>query len=668
MSLVLTLLVMLATPPFQSKVDQAFSDIQTSNWTSAAAALDEAYAEQPETFAANNLHYLRGRIAEIQGDWLRARQEFKQAGPNNPLYAPALWHAARASAKLRDEAAMLESLALLPTNFPRQLKFQVAQEAGGEAALKIYQDLATREARYHRAQELGDTAAIWNLIREDKDDDVALLAARIVAGAASSPSDQMMLADVFASHRQFEEAVPLFQKASADAAYTADARFRIARIHFQKADYALAIDHYRALAKEFAGSDWEKDAEYQIASCYWRLGDYRNSEKSYVEYIKKYGQTGMREAATRNLIDVYRALGENQKALVTADRALASQLSATTRQVLLFTKAKILYTEKRYSAALTIFQQLGRTRLRSTPGGTTAEEVQYFQALCQSRLGNKTAAATIWKKLARDEFSYYGQRAAAKLGGEISSDSMPTCVSGRNPMLSSIESNVAGLRRTLRNEMDPAADTVSELIFLRLWDEAAFWMNLSSSQFSRRQSAEIAYLGGQYNRAISLANRLPKNNSTLALSYPAGFSQLICDAAAAHKTDPLWLHAIIWQESKYDPDIRSGAGARGLMQFIPETAGAVAASIGMPAPSVEQLYDPATNIQLGAAYWASLMVKLKSPELALAAYNGGPDNVERWKNKSPDPELFVSDIGFVETKRYVMLVFGARRAYGSLAN
>jgi soluble lytic murein transglycosylase len=104
------------------------------------------------------------------------------------------------------------------------------------------------------------------------------------------------------------------------------------------------------------------------------------------------------------------------------------------------------------------------------------------------------------------------------------------------------------------------------------------------------------------------------------------------------------------------------------MQFIPETAQAVAAAIGMPAISVEKLYDPAVSIQLGAAYWSSLTQKFKSPEMALAAYNGGPDNVERWISKSTDPELFVSDIGFVETKKYVMLVFSARAAYGLLAN
>ena len=56
--------------------------------------------------------------------------------------------------------------------------------------------------------------------------------------------------------------------------------------------------------------------------------------------------------------------------------------------------------------------------------------------------------------------------------------------------------------------------------------------------------------------------------------------------------------------------------------------------------------------------------------MALAAYNGGFDNVLRWKNKWPtatdDLELFVADIGFIETKRYVMAVFAARAAYGQL--
>jgi soluble lytic murein transglycosylase-like protein/TolA-binding protein len=668
MSIALTLLLVLATTPFESAIDRAFTQIQSNDWAGAASALDQAASEQPDLFTANNFHYLRGRVAENQGEWRRAREEFAKAVQNNPLSTIALWHSVRASAKLHDDAATLELLAQLPRNFPSEMKMQIAREAGGDVALKIYQDLTTREARYERARAIGDIPALWGLIRENKDDDAALLAARMVTTTATSPTDLMEAGEVFANHRQFEDALASYQRVAADADHSAEARYRIARIHFQQEKYQVALEDYAALAKDFPDSDWEKEAQYQIASCYWRLGSFRESEKVYLDYIQKYGQTGMKEAATRNLVDVYRVLGENQKALTTLDRALAGQLSVATRQVFLFTKAKVLYTEKKYSAALLIFQQLGRTKLRSAPGSATADEVQYLEALCYSKLKNLAAAKTIWQKLANNEFSYYGQRAAEKLGREPIPASSAACTPPHDPIMGSVESDIASLRHPIRNEMDPASEPVSELIFLRLWDEAAFWTEQKQTRSEKKTEAEIAYLGGQYFRSISLADQLPKTNATLPLRYPAGFRKLICDAATSNQADPLWLHAIIWQESKYNQNARSGASARGLMQFIPETAQAVAASIGLPPTSVESLYDPVVSIWLGAAYWASLMQKLKSPEAALAAYNGGPDNVARWLSKSPDPELFVSDIGFVETKKYVMMVFAARAAYGALGN
>jgi soluble lytic murein transglycosylase len=104
------------------------------------------------------------------------------------------------------------------------------------------------------------------------------------------------------------------------------------------------------------------------------------------------------------------------------------------------------------------------------------------------------------------------------------------------------------------------------------------------------------------------------------------------------------------------------------MQFIPDTAEAIAPSVGIADLTLDRLYDPDTNIQLGAYYWSTLMAEFKHPELALAANNGGPVNVRRWRDKWPnsDGEFFVSDIGFTETKRYVQAVFGARAAYGRL--
>jgi soluble lytic murein transglycosylase len=232
-----------------------------------------------------------------------------------------------------------------------------------------------------------------------------------------------------------------------------------------------------------------------------------------------------------------------------------------------------------------------------------------------------------------------------------------------------MKADIENLSHPIRDEMDPSSSVVSELLFLRLWDEAAYWIDREEGRRDYGARAKIAYLGGRYNRAINYAERLPRSeSSTRNLMYPAGYRTIVCDAAAAYNVDPLWLHAIIWQESRYNPNARSGAAARGLMQFIPETAQSIGSELGLSDFSVEQLYDPAINIRMGARLWSSLMEKLKYPEMALAAYNGGPTNVERWKKKgmtSPDDlDMFVADIGFTETKRYVMAVFAARTAYG----
>ncbi len=662
-----TLVFALYATLFESALDRVFLATQTNDWRTAASALDEALNQDAQAFDANNFHYLRGRIAEHQNDWIRARDEFNKITQENPLHSLAIWHGLRASVSLRDDAAMEQLLGGLPRDFPAELKMQIARQAGGPVAIKIYQDVSTREGRLELAKLKNDMTALRNLIRETKDDDVALECARLASPFATAPQDQMDIAQVFFAHRQFDQALTLYQQASADPSHEVEARFQIGRIQFQLQNYPAAIETYRGIANDFAGTEWQKDAEYQIALSYWRLDDFRASEKGYLDYIHKYGTKGMEEGATRNLVDIYRVLGENQKALQTLDRALMTRLSVATRQVFLFTKAKILYSQKRYAAALLLFRQLGQARLRSSPGAATAEEIEYFTALCESKLGNKIRAQNIWHRLARDEFSYYGLRAAEKLGTNGFDISARPCTPEASTAPKNLEAGLTPLTHPLRTEMDHSAEVVSELLFLRLWDEAAFWVERSPGHIPPRAAAEITYLGGRYNRSILFANRLPKTESILPLVYPAGYRQTVCSAAMTQNVDPLWLHAIIWQESKYNPNARSGAAARGLMQFIPETAQTVAASLGIPNLTLDKLYDPATSIQLGARYWSTLLDQLKSPEMALAAYNGGIDNVEKWKRKSSDPDLFVADIGFVETKKYVLSVFAARAAYGSLA-
>ncbi len=653
---------------FESSIERAFTLARNSEWVGASAALDQAFVEDPSLFASNNFHYLRGRFAENQRDWNRARQEFSKVAPDNPLFSLAMWHAALASARLGDEAASEQSYGALPLDFPIDLKMQLARNSSPAFAMKIYASLVSREARLQRAAGTEDILALWSLIREEKADDVALEAVRRAGGTAATPRDFMDAAEVYAAHRHFSEAITFYERASSDATLAAEAMYQIARARFFQENYQEAIERYQEIAADFPETDWAKDATYQIANSYWRLGDFRNAEQTFLAYIKRYGKKGNQEGAVRDLVDVYRALGEHQKAVSWLDRMLAGKLSVSGRQVFLFTKAKILYVQKRFTAAEALFRRLSTMKLRAAAGGATTEEVKYFQALCLANSNRKAQAEEIWRGLMRESRTYYAQRAAEKLGAAPPAANLNPCAV-KDSALVSVEVNLENLRRPLRTEVPVLGDPLTELSFLRLWDEASFWMDRQRARADARTGAEMAYAAGRYHRSIAYADRLPKTEpSVLPLLYPTGFRRIICSAAETHSVDPLWLHAIIWQESKYDPQARSGASARGLMQFIPETARMIAPMIGLKEFSLDRLYEPGVSIQLGARYWKSLMDEIRNPAMALAAYNGGMNNVRRWMSKAPDgePELFVADIGFVETKRYVMAVFQAHAAYEAL--
>src|SRR5688572_20214609 len=117
MEFVLTL-ALFALTLFEPALDRAFESMQSGDWAAAASALDEAAAMDPETFALNNLHYLRGRVASNQEDWPKAQSEFEKVERGNPLFVLAVWHKARAAAELGADDDAEALLRQLPPDFP----------------------------------------------------------------------------------------------------------------------------------------------------------------------------------------------------------------------------------------------------------------------------------------------------------------------------------------------------------------------------------------------------------------------------------------------------------------------------------------------------------------------------------------------------------------------
>ena len=140
------------------------------------------------------------------------------------------------------------------------------------------------------------------------------------------------------------------------------------------------------------------------------------------------------------------------------------------------------------------------------------------------------------------------------------------------------------------------------------------------------------------------------------LRYPLSYEHIVRGHAKNYDLDAALLAAVIYRESKFDARARSSSGAIGLMQLLPETAKGIALHTGGTQFEVEDLYDPEINVRYGAFYLRRLLNKYGDTRLALAAYNAGQANVDRWVAAG-------EGIEFAETRRYVDAVLALRQIY-----
>ena len=140
------------------------------------------------------------------------------------------------------------------------------------------------------------------------------------------------------------------------------------------------------------------------------------------------------------------------------------------------------------------------------------------------------------------------------------------------------------------------------------------------------------------------------------MRYPLEYEHIVVAHARNYELDPPLLAAVIYRESKFDPHARSPSGAIGLMQLLPDTAKGIALHTGGSRFVVEDLYDPEINVRYGAFYLRRLMRKYGDERLALAAYNAGQRNVDRWREEG-------AGIRFAETRHYVARVLELQDIY-----
>ncbi len=138
--------------------------------------------------------------------------------------------------------------------------------------------------------------------------------------------------------------------------------------------------------------------------------------------------------------------------------------------------------------------------------------------------------------------------------------------------------------------------------------------------------------------------------------YPLRYESIVRAHARNYDLPPTLLAAVIYPESKFDADARSGAGAVGLLQLLPDTAKGIAIRTGGDGFVVSDLLDPEINVRYGSWYLRNLLNRYDDVPTALAAYHAGPGNVDQWRAKGVG-------IQFPETRAYVDRVLDAQRVY-----
>lgn len=179
--------------------------------------------------------------------------------------------------------------------------------------------------------------------------------------------------------------------------------------------------------------------------------------------------------------------------------------------------------------------------------------------------------------------------------------------------------------------------------------------------------AEYARRNGMYDRAINTAERT-RNEHDFSLRYLAPYYDVFAREAQARNLDLAWVYGLTRQESRFQPVVRSGAGAQGLMQIMPATGRWIARKQGYKDYEPAWLTRADTNVALGCAYLRHVLDLLSNnPVMASAAYNAGPGRPKRWRDShAMEGAIFAETIPFTETREYVKRVMANAEMYATL--
>jgi soluble lytic murein transglycosylase len=310
-------------------------------------------------------------------------------------------------------------------------------------------------------------------------------------------------------------------------------------------------------------------------------------------------------------------------------------------------------------------------------GAASSARMEYWKGRAQEESGDEAAASESYRRaISLGEYDFHGLEAAVRLGlrdpvgqtpyverdllKDVDWDAVASWLESRVPgdwpgsnPTAACDLMASGLRAQARAELNAAAN--------------------GSTAWRTLELAREAHICGVTDVGAQLAVKLRQQagvksheapRDLLRVSYPIEFGVTLDAEARERDIDPLFFAALVRQESYWDPVAGSHAGALGLTQVIPPTGQGIANALGYSSFSPSDLFRPAVALEFGAFYLGGQIARFGDPLLALTAYNAGPGNAARWKERPRDSAAdLVESVDFRETKLYVTYIYESYAHY-----
>lgn len=453
-----------------------------------------------------------------------------------------------------------------------------------------------------------------------------------------------------------------------------EARLRAALALYNLGDARAACEELGTISH--VGAALEAEFRAYRVRCALRDGDSRRVEDDLAFLAQHFPASEWYEAALLAAGNTALAHGDTQQARDYYQRLVEAAPAADPAVEAHWKLAWLTYRAGEMAAATRLMEE----HLQRFPESPFLPRALYWRAQLALAAADVSLAkhllAVLQQSAPRDYLAQQAQSLAQRLQGSPAGDPPPSPPWLEALMKEAKQRKPIGLPPAMRALVEKAR----ALERLGLWELAEEVLEAARRQLPHPEiylaQARVAFAQQKYARATETLQRahlgywryhlddLPRE--AWELMFPLPYWEIILRESRRQRLDPYLVAALIRQESRFEREARSSAGALGLMQLMPGTARSLARSRRLPQ---SRILDPTLNIRLGARFLARLLRRFDgSVEKAVAAYNAGGTRVAEWAaaDNFSEPAEFVESIPVTQTREFVYTVLRNYRFYRDL--